>query len=163
MSGQYAANSVFWLATRGGKMERYCSPGHVHFVPTNKIFAKIQAGFFCQNYFLLRLKDFCDFSVSMEPEKASTRIQTKKTKMLMSFKNTFSNKNRQTQKFVFNLNIWKFELHAPRIVATKPSPPSQNPGSFPDFTYSLQSEKRTQSYRSISHHQRQKTSTLRFK
>ena len=77
----------------------------------------------------------------------------------MSFKNTFSNKNRQTQKFVFNLNIWKFELHVPRIVATKLSPPSQNPGSFPDFTYSLQSGKRTQSYRSISHHQRQHTST----
>ena len=28
----------------------------------------------------------------------------------MSFKNTFCNKNRQTQKFVLNFNIWKFEL-----------------------------------------------------
>ena len=46
----------------------------------------------------------------MEPEKASTRMKTKKTKMLMSFKNTFCNKNRQTQKFVLNLKIWKFEF-----------------------------------------------------
>ena len=27
----------------------------------------------------------------------------------MSFKNTFCYKNRQTQKFVLNLKIWKFE------------------------------------------------------
>ena len=66
--------------------------------------------FFCRNYFLLRLKDFCDFSVFMKPEKASTRMQTKKTKMLMSFKNMFCNKNRQTQKFVLNLKIGKFEF-----------------------------------------------------
>ena len=31
----------------------------------------------------------------MEPEKASTRMKTKKTKMLISFKNTFCRKNRQ--------------------------------------------------------------------
>ena len=40
-------------------------------------------------------KTFCDFSVFMEPEKASTRMKTKKTKMLISFKNTFCSKNRQ--------------------------------------------------------------------
>ena len=28
----------------------------------------------------------------------------------MSFKNTFCNQNRQTQKFVLNLIIWKFEF-----------------------------------------------------
>ena len=39
----------------------------------------------------------------MEPEKASPRMKTKKTKMLMSFQNTFWNKNRQTKKFVLNL------------------------------------------------------------
>ena len=32
-------------------------------------------------------------------------MKTKKTKMLMSFKNTFCNKNRQTQKFALNLKI----------------------------------------------------------
>ena len=40
-SGQYAANSVFWLATRAGKMERYCPPGTARFVPAN--FTKVQA------------------------------------------------------------------------------------------------------------------------
>ena len=47
----------------------------------------------------------------MEPEKASTRMKTKKTNMFMSFKNTFCNKNQQTQVcFEFeNLNF-KFEF-----------------------------------------------------
>ena len=31
--------------------------------------------------------------------------KTKKTKMLMSFKNTFCNKNQKTQKFILNLKI----------------------------------------------------------
>ena len=48
---------------------------------------------------------FCDFSVFMEPEKASTRMKTKKTKMLMSVKSKFCDKNRQTQKFVLNFKI----------------------------------------------------------
>ena len=46
----------------------------------------------------------------MEPEKASTRMKTKKTKMLMSFKNTFCDKNWQTQKFVLNFKFSKFEF-----------------------------------------------------
>ena len=46
----------------------------------------------------------------MEPGKASTRMKTKKTKMLISFKNTFCSKNRQTQKFVLNLKIWKLKF-----------------------------------------------------
>ena len=41
-SGQYAANSVFWLATRAGKMERYCPPGTARFVPANKISPKFK-------------------------------------------------------------------------------------------------------------------------
>ena len=58
------------------------------------------------NYFLLRKKDF---SVFMEPEKASTRMKTKKTKMLISFKNTFCSKNRQIKhKSLFW--IWQFEF-----------------------------------------------------
>ena len=44
----------------------------------------------------------------MEPEKASTRMKTKETKML-SFKNTFCSKNRQIKhKSLFW--IWKFEF-----------------------------------------------------
>ena len=36
-------------------------------------------------------------SLSTEPEKASTRMKTKKTTMLISFKNTLCSKNRQTK------------------------------------------------------------------
>ena len=41
-SGQYAANSVFWLAARAGKMERYCPPGTARFVPASKISPKFK-------------------------------------------------------------------------------------------------------------------------
>ena len=81
-------------------MERYCPPGPARFVPANKNFAKVQASArkfsvaeitFCEGK-----KIFCDFSAFMESEKASTRsrMKTKKTKMLISFKNTFCSKNR---------------------------------------------------------------------
>ena len=39
-SGQHAANSVFWLATREGKMGRYCPLGIARFVSA----IKVQAG-----------------------------------------------------------------------------------------------------------------------
>ena len=95
-------------------MERYCPPGTACFVPANKIspkFKRVHESFllaeiiFCQGK-----KIFCVFSVFMEPEKASTRMKTKKTKTLMSFKNTFCNENRQTQKFILNFKILKFEF-----------------------------------------------------
>ena len=60
---------------------------------------------FCQGR-----KIFCVFSLFMEPEKASTRMKTTKSKILMSFKDLFCNKNRQTLKSVLNLKIWKFEF-----------------------------------------------------
>ena len=90
-------------------MERYCPSGIARFVPANNFFTKVQAGVqkfsFAEIIFCQGKRIFCDFSVFMEPEKASARMKTKKTKMLMSFKNTFCNKNRQTQKFVLNLKI----------------------------------------------------------
>ena len=90
-------------------MERYCPPGTARFVPANKIlpkFKRVHESFLSPKLFSAKVKRFfCDFSVFMEPEKASTRMKTKKTKMLMSFKNTFCNKNQQTQKFVLNLKI----------------------------------------------------------
>ena len=47
----------------------------------------------------------------MEPKRASTRMKTKKTKMLMSFKNTFCNNNRQTKVcFEFENLSLKFEF-----------------------------------------------------
>ena len=84
-------------------MERYCPPGTARFVPANKIspkFKQVHESFLSPKIFSAKI--FCDFSVFMEPEKASTRM---KTKMLMSFKHTFCNKNRQTQKVVLNLKI----------------------------------------------------------
>ena len=105
-SGQYAANSVFLLATRAGKMERYRPPGTARFVPANKIspkFKQVHESFLSPKLFSAKVKRFfCDFSVS---EKASTRMKTKKTKMLMSCKKTFCKKNRQIQKLVLNLII----------------------------------------------------------
>ena len=51
-------------------------------------FAKVQAG--ARKFLSPKLfsEIFCDFSVLIELEKASTRKKTMKTKMLMSFKNT---------------------------------------------------------------------------
>ena len=48
----------------------------------------------------------------MEPEKASTRMKTKKTKMLISFKNTFCSKNGQIEhkSFEFEYLNSKFEF-----------------------------------------------------
>ena len=89
-------------------MERYCPPGTARFVSANKIspkFKQVHESFLSPKLFSAKVKRFFVISVFMEPEKASTRMKTKKTKMLMSFKNTFCNKNRQTQKFVSNLRI----------------------------------------------------------
>ena len=80
-------------------MERYCPPGTARFVPANKIspkFKRVHEIFLSLKLLSAKVKRFfCDFSVFMEPEKASTRMKTTKTKMLISFKNTFSSKNRQ--------------------------------------------------------------------
>ena len=80
-------------------MGRYCSPGTALFVPANKIspkFKQVHESFLSLKItFCSGKKIFCDFSVFMEPEKASTRMKTEKTKMLISFKNTFCSKNRQ--------------------------------------------------------------------
>ena len=41
-SGQYAANSVFRLATRVGKIEPYCLPGTARFISANEILPKFK-------------------------------------------------------------------------------------------------------------------------
>ena len=74
-SGQYAANSVFCLATRAGKMERYCPPEIARFVPASKIspkFKRVHESFLSQNIFRDRKNIFCDFSVGMELENEKT-------------------------------------------------------------------------------------------
>ena len=78
-------------------MERYCPPGTYRFVPAIKIspkFKRVHESFLSPKLFSAKVKIFfCDFFIFKEPEKASTRMKTKKTKMLMSFKNMFCNKN----------------------------------------------------------------------
>ena len=90
-------------------MKRYCPPGTARFVPANKIspnFKQVHESFLSPKLFSAKVKRFfCDFSVLMELEKASTRMKIKKTKMLMSFKNTLCSKNRQIQKLALNLKI----------------------------------------------------------
>ena len=79
-------------------MERYCPPGTARFVPANKIspkFKRVHESFLSLKLLSAKVKRFFVISVFMEPEKASTRMKTKKTKMLISFKNTFCSKNRQ--------------------------------------------------------------------
>ena len=89
-------------------MKRYCPPGTARSVPANKIspkFKPVHESFLSPKLFSAKVKRVFVISVFMKPEKASTRMKTKKTKMLMTFKNTFCNKNWQTQKFVLNLKI----------------------------------------------------------
>ena len=120
---------ILWEAPRAGSMRRIlCSdwlPERARWSDTARqglpvSFPQIkfkfrQSSSRCTKVFFRRIifckdrKIFCYFSVFMEPEKASTRMETKKTKKLMSFINTFCNKNRQTQKFVLNLKI-EFEM-----------------------------------------------------
>ena len=111
-SGQYAANSVFCLATRAGKMERYYPPGTARFVPANKIspkFKRVHESFVSLKLLSVKVKRFFVIFFFMEPEKALTRMKTKKTKMLINFKNTFCSKNWQIKhKSLFW--IWKFEF-----------------------------------------------------
>ena len=84
VSGQYVANSVFWLATWAGKMERYCLPGTARFVPANKIlptFKLVQESFLLPKLFSAKVKKIFVFSLSLWNQK---KRQRKKTKMLMS-------------------------------------------------------------------------------
>ena len=94
-------------------MEQYCPPGTARFVPANKIspkFKRVHESFLLLKLISAKVKRLCDFSVFMEPEKASTRMKTKKTKMLISFKNTFCSKLTTKVCFEFeNLNL-KFEF-----------------------------------------------------
>ena len=69
MSGQYAANSAFWLATRAGRMERYYPPGTARFVPATEISPKFS---FAEIIFCHSKKSFSDLSVFMEPENLKT-------------------------------------------------------------------------------------------
>ena len=78
-------------------MERYCPPGTACFVPENKIspkFKRVHESFLSPKLFSAIIKRFFAISLSLWNQKtckpkASTRIKTKKTKMLMSFKTEY--------------------------------------------------------------------------
>ena len=79
-------------------MERYCQPGTARYVPANKIspkFKQVYESFLSLKLLSAKVKRLFVISVFMEPEKVSTRMKTKKTKMLISFKNTFCSKHRR--------------------------------------------------------------------
>ena len=72
-------------------MERYCPPGSTRFVPAGKIslkFKRVHESFLPLKLLSAKVKIFfCDFSVFKEPEKASTRMKTKNTKICFEFEN----------------------------------------------------------------------------
>ena len=111
-SGQYATNSVFWLATRAGKMERYCPQRTTRFVPANKIspkFKRVHESFLSPKLFSVTVKRFFVMYLSLwNQKKPSTRMKTKKTKCWWVLKIRFATK---TPKFVLNLKNWIWILN----------------------------------------------------
>ena len=76
LSGQYAANSVFWLATRAGKLKWYCPPGTAHFVPANKIspkFKRVHERFLSPKFFSAKVKRLFVIALSLWNHKKRQR------------------------------------------------------------------------------------------
>ena len=79
-------------------MERYCPPETARFVPGNKIspkFKRVHESFLSLKLLSAKVKRLFVISLSLWDQLASTRMKTKKTNMLIGFKNTFCSKNRQ--------------------------------------------------------------------
>ena len=99
VSGQDEPNPALYKATRACKIERYCPRRIDRFVPVIK-FRRSASGcakVFFRKMFCVTGKKICsDFSVGRELEnekaRASRRMKTKNSIMLMSFKNTFGKK-----------------------------------------------------------------------
>ena len=72
-SRQDEPNRTLWLATRAGKMERYCPLGIARLVTA--ISKRVYESFLSQNIFRDSKKIFCDFSVGMELEKEKTETR----------------------------------------------------------------------------------------
>ena len=78
-------------------MERYCPPGTARFVPANKIspkFERVHESFLLPKLFSTNTIRFSVISLSLRNQKtgkpkASTRMKTKKTKMLLSIINKY--------------------------------------------------------------------------
>ena len=87
-SGQYAANSVFWLATRAGKMERYRPPGTARFVPANKIspkFKRVHESLLSPKLFSAKVKRCFVFSLSLWNQKKRQREWKQRKKNVDEF------------------------------------------------------------------------------
>ena len=87
-SGQYAANSVFWLATRAGKMERYCPPGTARFAPANKISPKLKRvheSFLSLKLLSAKVKDFLWFLCLYGTRKSVNENENKENKNVDKF------------------------------------------------------------------------------
>ena len=112
-SGQ---NSVFWLATRAGKMERYCPPRTARFVPANKIspmFKRVHGSFLSPKIFSAKVKGFFVLSLSLWNQKKRQREwKQRKQKCWWVLKIHFATKTGKhkslfwTWKFEFEIWIW---------------------------------------------------------
>ena len=109
-SGQYAANSVFWLATRAGKMKRYCPPGTARFVPANNIspnFKQVHESFLSPKLFSAKVKRFFVISLSLWNQKKRQREwNQRKQKCWWVLKIRYA---AETGKYKILFWIWKFE------------------------------------------------------
>jgi len=110
-SRQHAANSVLWLATRAGKMERYCPPGTACFIPTNKIllkFKRVHESFLSPKLFSAKVKRFFVTSLSLWNQRKHQREwKQRKQKCWWVLKVRFATK---TGKHESLFSIWKFEF-----------------------------------------------------
>ena len=88
-SGQYAANSVFWLATRAGKLERYRPPRDYPFRSPQIKFRQSSSGctkvFFRKIFSVTVKRIFCDLFVRMELENDKTETRHHFSIQLASF------------------------------------------------------------------------------
>ena len=114
-SGQYVANSVFWLATQAGKMEWHYTPGIAHFVPATKIlpkFKRVHESFLSQNIFSDSKKIFCDLFVGMELENEKTETRYHFCIQLASFSVL---ENKQVRRSFFQCSL----CHILNLLLTK--------------------------------------------
>ena len=118
-SGEYAANPVFWLATRGGKMERYCPPGTARFVPANKIsskFKRVHESFLSPKLFSAKVKRFFVISLFLMSQKRRQREwKQRKQKCWWVLKIRFATKTGKHKSLFwiwnFEFEIWLYFLH----------------------------------------------------
>ena len=110
---------IIWQAPRAGSMQRIlCSdwlpeqakdgailPVSFPQIKFRQSSSECMKVFFSPKLLSAKVKRFFVISLSLWNQIALTRMKQRRQKTLISFKNTFCNKNRPTQKFVLNLKI----------------------------------------------------------